>query len=172
MKKVIKIYETIVHPLLFTSIMVNGKRIRLEFTGHQRAPKFVMGRIVVHDPELQKAMDNDPRYGKHWKLKRTEYADVRPEEVNMEDRLPLQGAAAFQKDELTPIPGKTQTEEPDAPKKEKPEVVDIHGVSNLSSAKARLADAADIPIGQLPNTKADIITWANENGYNLVGYTL
>lgn len=161
-----------VHPLLYTSIMVNGKKVKLEFTGHQRAPKFVMGRIVISDPEVQKAMDNDPRYGKQWRLKRTEYVEMRPEEVEPIERLPLQGAAAFQKEDTNPIPGKSQTETPEEPKPEKSEVTDLHGITNLAGAKARLADAADVPIGQLPNTKADIITWANENGYNLVGYTL
>lgn len=67
-KTVLKKYTSLIAIELYTEIIVNGKKKSLSFEGGKRGLKPINGTFITADPEIQKAIENSPSYGKKFKL--------------------------------------------------------------------------------------------------------
>lgn len=164
-KKCIKIYESIVYPELHSFIYVDGKRVELEFTGHMLAPKKVNGRFVTDKQALQVAMEADPRYGKQWRCVKTNWVETETPDTPELKGNEMFAPGALDEDANPKIGEKVNSGDG-------VDVKDILGVTNVTGARARLSEKANVSVDELPTTKAEIIQWANEHGFNLVGYAV
>jgi hypothetical protein len=62
-----KVYQNLICPRFTTFIEIDGKRVDLSFTsGGKEKPKRVNGKFRTSNPQLIKALDESPYYGKKW----------------------------------------------------------------------------------------------------------
>lgn len=63
-----KVYNSIGFLNATTQIMVNGKKMTIEFRGGARYPKVTFGQFVTDDKDVQKALEKDKQFNKLYKL--------------------------------------------------------------------------------------------------------
>lgn len=62
-----RVYQSIRAIFLSSYVRLNGKLVQVKFTGGQRTPKRTNGKFSTNDPDMQRALETSPEYGKNWR---------------------------------------------------------------------------------------------------------
>lgn len=61
-----KVYQSLKAVFLSSYVRVGGVVTQVKFTGGQKTPKLITGKLITSDVALQKALESSPEYGKNW----------------------------------------------------------------------------------------------------------